>query len=605
MEIFVLDDQFNSLYNIDVFESLIWTERYNGYGNFEFYTPINQSILKVIDLVQKKMEQRLDCYVWYKDSETAMIIEDLEITTDVETGTHLIMSGRGLESILERRIIWTQTSLDGGLQESVQKLINEAIISPEIADRKIPNFLFQESDDERIKELKIRSQYTGDNLYETILAICDTNDLGFDVRLDQNNNFVFLFTIGEDRSYEQDKNPYVIFSPGYENIVNSDYLESIKTLKNVTLVAGEDEGTSRKTVVVGSGLGLARRELYTDARDIQSEPYSQELDDDKEILSAYEQQVEDDKQSLSEAEDQAAEETEVYLEDMTEYTALQRDYENRIASLNQRIKYYQDKITSYKSSLTNDQKTTFDLRESYKTQIESYEDLINSCTNKINNYNDKLRNERALTYAKIVEYEEGIEAEEKKKSDYEDKKKPIEQSKSETEENLPNYKDTLYDYEQKISKYEGIVSNDENSLKSTKEEAEEETNEYTKRMAEYEDLFTAYKDRIAEYEGKVEEYKLKIEEDEEELNNFYNSLLQQRGEEKLSKNIYTDAFTSEIEARKMFVYGIDFFKGDVVQVVNEYGMESRVRVSEVVTSHDLTGTNMYPTFKVVERKEDD
>lgn len=361
MEIFVLDENFRTLYNLDTFESLIWTERYNGCGNFEFYIPVGESILEVINTLQKKMESKVDCYAWLKDSQTSMIIEDIEVTTDVETGNHLIMSGRGLESLLERRIIWEQTNLNGNLQNGIQKLINDAIISPKIADRKISNFVFSASNNNYIKGLSLQAQYTGDNLYDTMLKICDTYQLGFDVSLDSNDKFVFSLTRGEDRSYDQDQNPYVIFSPKYENIINSDYLESAKTLKNVSLVAGEDSGAARRTRIVGSGIGLARRELFTDARDIQSE--------------------------------------------------------------------------------TADGKLT---------------------------------------------------------------------------------------------------------------DAE------------------------------------------------YNALLDQRGSEDLSEHTYTKVFTGEIEATKTFVYGTDFFKGDIVQIVNEYGMESKVRVSEVVRVQDTNGYSMYPTFEVIE-----
>ena len=47
-------------------------------------------------------------------------------------------------------------------------------------------------------------------------------------------------------------------------------MESNKSLKNITLVAGEGEGSARKTVTVGSGAGLSRRELFTDARDLST-----------------------------------------------------------------------------------------------------------------------------------------------------------------------------------------------------------------------------------------------------------------------------------------------------------------------------------------------
>ena len=79
--------------------------------------------------------------------------------------------------------------------------------------------------------------------------------------------------MGIDRSYDQDINPYVIFSPKYENIINTNYMDSIESMKNVALVAGEDSGESRRTITIGETTGLARRELYVDARDIRSEDF--------------------------------------------------------------------------------------------------------------------------------------------------------------------------------------------------------------------------------------------------------------------------------------------------------------------------------------------
>ena len=64
MELFIIDNEFRSLYNIDVFESFIWTERYNGYGNFEFYTTVSDTMMGIIATIQEKMEAKLDCYVW-------------------------------------------------------------------------------------------------------------------------------------------------------------------------------------------------------------------------------------------------------------------------------------------------------------------------------------------------------------------------------------------------------------------------------------------------------------------------------------------------------------------------------------------------------------
>lgn len=183
----------------------------------------------------------------------------------------MTVTGRSLESLLERRIVWGQKIVTGNLQEAIRTLLNESIISPAISDRRISNFIFEMSTDPKITKLKIDTQFTGDDLYTVITKQCEANDIGFRIRLNDQNQFVFSLYSGVDRSYLQIENPYVIFSPDFENIINSNYFTSKVNLKNVTLVAGEGEGAARKTAIVGSGSGLNRRELFTDARDISSD----------------------------------------------------------------------------------------------------------------------------------------------------------------------------------------------------------------------------------------------------------------------------------------------------------------------------------------------
>lgn len=277
-----MDESFNIIKILDMFESLIWTERYNGAGNFELYMPTNAISLELIFDIISKLEKGIETYLWLKESKTHMIIETVEITTNVETGNHVIITGRGLESILERRIVWKQTILRIRLQSEMLSLINDAIIKPKESDRKIPNFRFFYVSDSVIPPIRVSHQYTGDNLYDVIYELCHEQGWGFDVYVDENdNNFVFKLRIGKDYSYDQEENPYIVFSPKFDNLNNTDYIESPTTLKNVALVAGEDDGTSRRTKVVGSASGLARRELYVDARDLQSEVGDDVISDDE------------------------------------------------------------------------------------------------------------------------------------------------------------------------------------------------------------------------------------------------------------------------------------------------------------------------------------
>lgn len=262
MDVYVLNQQFQTVSIIDAYESLIWTDRYSGYGDFEIYAPFS------LELLQKV---RQDYYLIVNSSEHVMIIEGLDIESNTETGNRLRITGRSLESILDRRIIWQQTSYTGNLQNAIQNMLNASIISPAIADRRIDNFVFEASTDTRITSLTIEEEHTGDNLYDVIKALCDSNYIGYKITLNDDNQFVFKLYMGEDRSYDQMINPHVTFSSDYDNILNSNYVDSTEPMKNVTLVAGEDSGQQRVTVIVGSGSGLTRRELFTDARDIQSE----------------------------------------------------------------------------------------------------------------------------------------------------------------------------------------------------------------------------------------------------------------------------------------------------------------------------------------------
>lgn len=261
-EAYILNTSFETIYVIDKYDSFIWTDRYSEYGDFELYTSPES------DIATYAVRGN---YIYSSSSEHLMIIEKIIIDTDTELGNHLTISGRSLESILERRVVWNQTILNGNFQNAVKKLITDAIISPSISARKISNFVFQDSTDSYITGLKIDTQFTGDNLYEVLVDLCTEKDIGFKVLLNESNQFVFSLYYGVNRSYDQTSNPFVTFSPSFENIVNSNYLEDETVYKNVALVAGEDEAENRKTVIVGSGSGLTRKELYVDARDIRME----------------------------------------------------------------------------------------------------------------------------------------------------------------------------------------------------------------------------------------------------------------------------------------------------------------------------------------------
>jgi len=265
MEFLVLDTNLEAVAVLDTFESVIWTDRYFACGDFEIYSPVSGLSLALLTE---------DYYLWLEGSDHVMIIEDRQIASDAENGGKLTVTGRSLESILERRIIWAQTVLTGNLQNGIKKLLDENIILATIVNRRVSNLVFEASIDPIVTALTIESQYDGENLYEAIRALCEQNNIGFKITLNDSGQFVFKLYAGVNRSYDQIANPYVVFSPEFENLINSNYVESKKTLKTVSLVVGEGEGAARTRVAAevsaGAGAGLTRREMFTDAGDISA-----------------------------------------------------------------------------------------------------------------------------------------------------------------------------------------------------------------------------------------------------------------------------------------------------------------------------------------------
>lgn len=80
----------------------------------------------------------------------------------------------------------------------------------------------------------------------------------------------------------------------------------------------------------------------------------------------------------------------------------------------------------------------------------------------------------------------------------------------------------------------------------------------------------------------------------------YNKLLEQRGLEKMNENTYVKAFEGKVDTANMYVYGKDFFMGDTIQIVNEYGVEGKAAILELIMSESEDGIECYPTFDKIE-----
>lgn len=257
-DILVLSDTFELVGIIDKYISFIWTDRFAEAGDFEIYLDPTEENVRLT---------KEGSYIRIKQSNKMMIIERSGINHDLEEGDKMVISGRSLESILDRRIIWGLKEISGNIQNGIKTLITEAIISPSIAARKIDNFVFNDSSDSAITSLSFEQtvQYYGQSLYDVITGICDENHIGYKIIPDENNNFVFSLYKGDDHTGTQTNLDKVVFSDSFDNIITFDYAKNIAEYKNVVLVTGEGAGTNKRQVIVGTESGLNRREMYEDA----------------------------------------------------------------------------------------------------------------------------------------------------------------------------------------------------------------------------------------------------------------------------------------------------------------------------------------------------
>ena len=230
----VADTTFKKIAVIDDYISFIWTSRFYAVGDFELCAPVKYASI-----------MRPNYYIFRTDDENIGIIEKIDIQNKDDGTEMIIASGRFLGAILARRIVAEQTQFNNKYVSAViSGLITDAIINPSVSAREISNFRLGTFGN--LGE-QISTQYTGTNLMDAVSELC--------------------------RTYNQSVNTFAIFSNKFDNLFSAEYCENHAGIINAVLVAGEGEGTDRKTVWVqpdSTLSGLALREMYLDQRNVQS-----------------------------------------------------------------------------------------------------------------------------------------------------------------------------------------------------------------------------------------------------------------------------------------------------------------------------------------------
>ena len=261
--VFKLDDNgtFENIGEINQFDSLMWPDKFNGYGSFELWAPITEE-----NSVYLKKGNILWC-----GGDNAAMIEIVKSSVNSQGTKTYNVKGRTLEMLLTTRVVWgTYNAKDKHVSTIMYDIVNQTCVSPSNSKRKIP--FLECAEDEQFGSVAT-FQKTGGEVYSVLTTLAGSFDLGFNVLFrPKEKKLIFKVVEGVDRTIEQDVNDPVEFSTDLEDLLSSSYYSNDQDKKSVAFVQGEGEGVNRKSVVAGDNTtaGFARRELYVDARDLQS-----------------------------------------------------------------------------------------------------------------------------------------------------------------------------------------------------------------------------------------------------------------------------------------------------------------------------------------------
>lgn len=274
MEVYVLDERRRRTEVIDRFNSLIWTERYTAYGDFELVIHSNST---------NRSRFQMGTQVALNESERIMTVETIQNKLSSDGRAMLTLSGRSLESILEDRVAipnlqGTATTPKWGLSGTPAEIAREIFTS-------ICKFGVLTAD--RIPDLEttftqqfytvpepastISMELEAQTVYQAISEICAAYGLGFQLtRVGDTSYIRFRVYTGNDRTLGQNLLPPVVFSHELDNLSDITELSSIEPFKNVAYV----QAKNATHVVYAPGAdptvsGFNRRVLLVKATDIE------------------------------------------------------------------------------------------------------------------------------------------------------------------------------------------------------------------------------------------------------------------------------------------------------------------------------------------------
>ena len=257
--------------------SVVWCERQNEPGSFAVQLRATPELLRYFTDNHVILTR--------KETDYAMLAEDIELTTSTEDGDYLTISGRSAEVILSFRAIDQTETKSGNADDIIYYFVKENAsdywyyhTDSDKPQHFVPMYRFRYMNLLRIGDHEslpgtTEVQPCGQDLGQFVSNLCKAFGFGYKVAF-HNGFFDFSCYQGTDRSLNQSEVPAVVFSPEFENLGNTRYTFNRQAYYNRIIVAGEGEGKNRITAVhsrqITKNCGLLMREKFIDKKNISS-----------------------------------------------------------------------------------------------------------------------------------------------------------------------------------------------------------------------------------------------------------------------------------------------------------------------------------------------
>ena len=208
-----------------IFTDFFWRRRFSRPGEFQLTTAFSREAWEYFKPYDPRRPNEPGHVIYKRDVDEAAFIESRNVVDTIDNETMLIVRGRFLPSVLDRR----QLTLAGNftLQSLLSNIINNNFLAGAGSFRSMAGHMrllpFT------IPLVNVSVEYQRRNVYEAVTALLEESRIG----LRANYNFA---TRTIDISFYEPVKTDVTFSKQFANIIEQDYRDDIEMYKNVVYV---------------------------------------------------------------------------------------------------------------------------------------------------------------------------------------------------------------------------------------------------------------------------------------------------------------------------------------------------------------------------------